>query len=549
MSDEVGGVGELEVEGEGVVESVGEAAGVPEPVVVPDASDAPPVAPGERTAALLADVERLEAAAAHAGTVLPVDARVPALLASVRERLALGVDHTVVALIGGTGSGKSSLFNAISGLAFADVGVQRPTTSRPTACVWAHDASALLAWLGVDPERQIERESALDGESQADLRGLVLLDLPDYDSVEPEHRAVVDRLLPQADLLAFVVDPQKYADDALHSGYLRHLAGHEDSMVVLLNQVDTVPEHARGELITDVGRLLRADGLAEVRVLGVSARTGEGVPELRAVLGPVVSGRGVAERRAAAELDDAAAALARVVGPAEPALPTGRAVEALLEAAGVPGEVAAVAASAGARPGGRRAVAGPAVLGPLQADRAGLVREAWLAEVGGGLPEAWAHAVERSVATEDELVVAVDEALAVVQVPAPQRRGGARFFPWLAVPVAGGAGAAAVLLEQVGWWGGAGAALLLAVLVPWIAARRRSGRARAASQALLARARAAVAAAVEATLGEPTRRVVDAHREVREAAAARRRVRPAAAEPSAADDSSTAEPVERPSTD
>lgn len=477
-----------------------------------DTSGAPAVAPGERTAALLADVERLEAAAARAAAVLPVDERVPALLASVRERLALGVDHTVVALIGGTGSGKSSLFNAISGLPFADVGVQRPTTSRPTACVWAHDASALLAWLGVDADRQYERESALDGETQADLRGLVLLDLPDYDSVEPEHRAVVDHLLPQADLLAFVVDPQKYADDALHSGYLQRLAGHEASMVVLLNQVDTVPVHAREELLADVARLLHADGLAEVRVLGVSARTGEGVPELRAVLGPVVAGRGIAEARAAAELDDAAAALASVVGRAEPALPLGRAVEALLEAAGVPGEVAAVAAGGG---GGS--------LGPVQADRAALVREAWLAELSGGLPEPWARAAERAVCAEDALAAAVDGALAGVAVPAAARRGAARLVPWLAVPAAAGAGTAAVLLEQTWWWAVAGAALAVAVLVPWIAARRRAARARAASQALLADARAAVTGAVEASLGAPSREVVDAHREVREASAARRR--------------------------
>src|SRR5690625_7993010 len=57
-------------------------------------------------------------------------------LTSVGERLTLGVDWTVVALVGGTWSGKSSLFNAISGLKFADVGAIRPTTERAAACVW-----------------------------------------------------------------------------------------------------------------------------------------------------------------------------------------------------------------------------------------------------------------------------------------------------------------------------------------------------------------------------------------------------------------------------
>ena len=49
---------------------------------------------------------------------------------NVAKRLALGVDHTVAAFFGGTGSGKSSLFNALTKLDFADVGARRPTTSR-----------------------------------------------------------------------------------------------------------------------------------------------------------------------------------------------------------------------------------------------------------------------------------------------------------------------------------------------------------------------------------------------------------------------------------
>ena len=39
---------------------------------------------------------------------------------NVAKRLALGVDHTVAAFFGGTGSGKSSLFNALTKLDFAD---------------------------------------------------------------------------------------------------------------------------------------------------------------------------------------------------------------------------------------------------------------------------------------------------------------------------------------------------------------------------------------------------------------------------------------------
>ena len=50
------------------------------------------------------------------------------IIAKVGERSALGGDHTVVALAGATGSGKSSLFNALAGLELAQIGARRPTT-------------------------------------------------------------------------------------------------------------------------------------------------------------------------------------------------------------------------------------------------------------------------------------------------------------------------------------------------------------------------------------------------------------------------------------
>ena len=39
-------------------------------------------------------------------------------------------------------------------------------------------------------------------------------------------------------MLVWVLDPQKYADAAVHDRYLRPLAGHGEVMLVVLNQVD-----------------------------------------------------------------------------------------------------------------------------------------------------------------------------------------------------------------------------------------------------------------------------------------------------------------------
>nr|WP_206068086.1 YfjP family GTPase [Nonomuraea sp. FMUSA5-5] len=235
-------------------------------------------------------------------------ARAVAERAGVRRELS--IDHTVAALAGATGSGKSSLYNALAGQDLADVGVTRPTTSTAQAALWdGEGAGPLLDWLDIP-----RRHSAADDPG---LSGLVLLDLPDHDSIRLSHRLEVDRLVEQVDLLVWVVDPQKYADAALHERYLRPLAGHRDVMVVVLNQVDRLPADAVDRCLDDLRRLLDDDGLPGIPVLAVSARTGRGLDELRALLGERVSKRKSWSARLAADITAAAEHLA-AAGPAQP---------------------------------------------------------------------------------------------------------------------------------------------------------------------------------------------------------------------------------------
>ncbi|MGW5475699.1 GTPase [Streptomyces sp. NPDC004008] len=236
---------------------------------------------------------------------------------SARRRLS--GEHTVVAIAGATGSGKSTLFNALAGVNLSETGVRRPTTAAPLVCMWSDGASALVDRLGIPGRLRRRPPQSPDGDSQ--LSGLVLIDLPDHDSAAVAHREQVDRVLALVDAVIWVVDPEKYADAVLHERYLRPLAGHAEVMFVVLNQVDRLPGEAAEQVLDDLRRLLDGDGIAlgeydepGASVLAVSALTGEGVGELREVLGQFVAERGAAARRVSADVDAAAARLRTVYG-------------------------------------------------------------------------------------------------------------------------------------------------------------------------------------------------------------------------------------------
>ena len=284
-------------------------------------------------------VAALNEAAGLAAGRLDADAvdRANAVVDKAGARVGFGLDRTVVALAGPTGAGKSQLFNALSGAELAAVGRRRPMTSVGQAVVWGNGADALLDWLEIQRRHHLE-----DG----GLDGLVLLDLPDFDSIEAEHRLEVDRVVALADLVLWVVDPQKYADAALHDRYLRPLASHEAAMAVVLNQADLLSPADLTSCCKDLERLLEEDGMRVIRLVTVSARTGEGLPELRKLLHERVASREAAVARLAADVDAAAEALAATcVGNAAgvAAEDRQRVVAALEDAAGVPTVVRAVA--------------------------------------------------------------------------------------------------------------------------------------------------------------------------------------------------------------
>ena len=260
------------------------------------------------------------------------------LLERAGERLKLSAAHTVVTLAGGTGSGKSSLFNALAGATFSPPAVTRPATRHAHACVWGMQGAApLLDWLGIERRYRYARASALDA-GEAALSGLLLVDLPDHDSVAAGAATAVDRLISQADLMVWVLDPQKYADAAVHNRFLAPLARHATVTTVALNQCDLLTAQQAKDCEEDLRRLLDSEGHGDARVLLVSAATGAGLDKLRQILGEAVSARRTATDRIAADIDSIIAKFA--VYATDPAAVARRAADVGPGRAGAPADPA-----------------------------------------------------------------------------------------------------------------------------------------------------------------------------------------------------------------
>jgi energy-coupling factor transporter ATP-binding protein EcfA2 len=113
----------------------------------------------------------------------------------------------ILVLLGSTGSGKSSLFNALAGRDLSPSGILRPTTRRPVVLTHPDDADAdLLPGLASRDAVEVIADPGLG-------RGLVLVDAPDFDSVELANRALAIELLEAADVVVFVTTATRYADE------------------------------------------------------------------------------------------------------------------------------------------------------------------------------------------------------------------------------------------------------------------------------------------------------------------------------------------------
>lgn len=284
-----------------------------------------------------------------------------ATLERLSQRRELSTEHTVIGFFGATGSGKSTLFNAIAGQNIALSAPTRPTTSTVQAAIWeAEGSEELLDWLGIDkrvyPQTQalaaegeasdgngagkhnkaggaaapnavtepapglfnrIRRAVGGRGEMRTRTGGLILLDMPDFDSVTTTNRDLAARMMRYVDVLVWVVDPQKYADAVIHRDFMVPLAASGAQALCVLNQADKLAPAEVPAVLASLTRLLQAEG-TEAHLLSapiaVSARTGEGIDVLRDLLAQVAAAKSLSLQRTDAQLHATASQLRTYAG-------------------------------------------------------------------------------------------------------------------------------------------------------------------------------------------------------------------------------------------
>ncbi|MCC7494427.1 MAG: 50S ribosome-binding GTPase [Fimbriimonadaceae bacterium] len=207
-----------------------------------------------------------------------------ALVAERREHL---LSPLLIAIIGGTGVGKSTLLNALAGREVALASARRPCTQEVTVYHHAADALALDPALASTAQRVEHRRE--------ELRDKLLIDTPDYDSTDLAHRRRMQEVLQVADVVIFVTTAEKYADLAGTAWLQRFAAGRQ--YLFVLNRAD---ENPGPEIVADYRTRLATLGFADPRVMLLSARDAAAAKQS---LADLPSGFADLERVLADELD------------------------------------------------------------------------------------------------------------------------------------------------------------------------------------------------------------------------------------------------------
>ena len=173
----------------------------------------------------------------------------------------------LVALVGSTGAGKSTLVNSIVGAQVSATGVRRPTTNSPVlAChpdeiEWFAENNFLPTLPRVRQEGLVRpgRDGLLVlAASEGMPRGIALLDTPDIDSVVQAHHEFALQFLDASDLWLFMTSASRYADGPVWE-ILQLARDRKASLGVVLSRI---PQAYRTELVDHFNAMLDANGIA-----------------------------------------------------------------------------------------------------------------------------------------------------------------------------------------------------------------------------------------------------------------------------------------------
>src|SRR5215831_9032248 len=176
----------------------------------------------------------------------------------------------LVALVGSTGAGKSTLMNSLVGAQVSNTGTRRPTTNSPVLACHPGDARWFAENVFLPTLPRVRQQGlAMPGrdgllvlaESEGMPEGVALLDTPDIDSVVQEHREFAHQFLDASDLWLFMTSAARYADAAVWE-LLQQARDRDASLAIVLSRV--APASAR-QLSSHFGAMLEANGLAGVQ--------------------------------------------------------------------------------------------------------------------------------------------------------------------------------------------------------------------------------------------------------------------------------------------
>ena len=184
----------------------------------------------------------------------------------------------LIALVGSTGAGKSTLMNSLVGMKVSATGIRRPTTNSPVLACHPSDARWFAENVFLPTLPRVRQQGlAMPGRdgllvlaaSEGMPQGVALLDTPDIDSVVQAHREFAHQFLDASDLWLFMTSSSRYADAAVWD-LLQQARDRGAALAVVLSRV---PEESARPLTAHFDAMLAANGLSEARRFMIAETT------------------------------------------------------------------------------------------------------------------------------------------------------------------------------------------------------------------------------------------------------------------------------------